>query len=222
MNIKNNILKFYLRNCLFINGTAYAGKSTMCKMLAEKYNLKHFEENYGLDKFRSMINVKDQPHTSYFHTMKSWQDFVNRSPEEYLAWIEGNKYEVADFELLEIIENIGDKKAIIDTNIPLEILREITDYNQVAVLLSPQAMSVERFFDREDAEKQFLLKVINEAENPEKTMRNFKECIAKVNSQEIYNEFLNSGFFTLIRDNLEVDTREETFKKLAVHFGLDK
>ena len=33
MHIENNILKHYLRNCYFITGTAYAGKSTMCAML---------------------------------------------------------------------------------------------------------------------------------------------------------------------------------------------
>lgn len=31
---------------MFINGTAYAGKSTMVAMLAEKYNLIHCGENY--------------------------------------------------------------------------------------------------------------------------------------------------------------------------------
>ena len=35
MEIADNILKHYLRNCYFINGTAYAGKSTMCALLAE-------------------------------------------------------------------------------------------------------------------------------------------------------------------------------------------
>ena len=30
MKIQDNILKFYLKNCYFITGTAYAGKSTMC------------------------------------------------------------------------------------------------------------------------------------------------------------------------------------------------
>ena len=33
-------------NIYFINGTAYAGKSTMVKMLAEKYNGIAGEENY--------------------------------------------------------------------------------------------------------------------------------------------------------------------------------
>lgn len=50
MIIKNNILKHYLKNCFFINGTAYAGKSTMCKMLAEKYDLIFCGENYGLER----------------------------------------------------------------------------------------------------------------------------------------------------------------------------
>ena len=36
MKIENNILKYYLRDVYFITGTAYAGKSTMVKMLAEK------------------------------------------------------------------------------------------------------------------------------------------------------------------------------------------
>ena len=35
MEIADNILKHYLRNCYFINGTPYAGKSTMCALLAE-------------------------------------------------------------------------------------------------------------------------------------------------------------------------------------------
>ena len=35
MNIANNILRHYLKNAYFITGTAYAGKSTTAKMLAE-------------------------------------------------------------------------------------------------------------------------------------------------------------------------------------------
>lgn len=39
MQIENNILKYYLQNVYFITGTAYAGKSTAAKMLAEKYGM---------------------------------------------------------------------------------------------------------------------------------------------------------------------------------------
>ena len=118
MNIDNKILKHYLRNCYFINGTAYAGKSTMCAML------------------------------------------------------------------------------------------------------SPQAMSADRFFDRTDPEKQFLLTVIEHCPNPKATLEKFKKCIATVNSPERYDAFLNSGFFTLIRSNDGQDTREEMLTALATHFSL--
>ena len=167
MNINNNILKAYLKNCFFINGTAYAGKSTMCRMLAEKYHLLLCGENYGLDRMLQIITPEEQPNLSYFNTMKDWQEFVNRTPDKYLAWIRGNGYEAADFEIAELIRLSGDRKTIVDTNIPLDILRQIADYHQVAVMLSPQSMSVDRFFDREDEEKQFLLSQIRQSPDPE-------------------------------------------------------
>ena len=42
MILQNNILKYVLKNAYFINGTAYAGKSTMVKLLAEKYGILAF------------------------------------------------------------------------------------------------------------------------------------------------------------------------------------
>ena len=48
------------------------------------------------------------------------------------------------------------------------------------IIVSPQSMSVEKFFDRPNQEKQFLLSKIMEAKNPEKTLKSFKEYIAKV------------------------------------------
>ena len=41
MQIGNNILKDYLKNGYFIDATAYAGKSTMCAMLAARYGMLH-------------------------------------------------------------------------------------------------------------------------------------------------------------------------------------
>lgn len=38
MHIEHNILRYYLRNVWFITGTAYAGKSTAVRMLAERYD----------------------------------------------------------------------------------------------------------------------------------------------------------------------------------------
>ena len=125
------------------------------------------------------------------------------------------------FEIAELIRlSAYGKKIIVDTNIPCETLRQIAQPDHVAILLSPQSMSVERFFDREDEEKQFLLSVIESTPDPEWTRRNFEACIARINSREVYDAFLNSGFYSLVRSEEDGDTREETLERLAKHFKL--
>lgn len=221
MDIANNILKHYLRNCYFINGTAYAGKSTMCKMLAEKYGMVHCEENYNMDTILSVVTEEQQPNLNYFNQKKSWREYVSRSPDEYERWYRGVAEEVAGFEIAQLIRLSAERKVIVDTNIPCRVLWEISDYHRVAVMLSPQSMSVEKFFDRGDEEKQLLLSEIQKCPDPEGTLRNFKECIARVNSPKYYSQWEHSGFFTIVRENEEADTRRETLAALSAHFGLD-
>ncbi|HBR31549.1 MAG TPA: hypothetical protein DD733_05660, partial [Clostridiales bacterium] len=212
----------YLKNAYFINGTAFAGKSTMCAMLAKKYDMIHCEENYNMEMILSVVTEKDQPNMNYFNSKRDWQEFLNRTPDEYERWINGNEREVMEFEIAELIRISSDKKTIVDTNIPCDVLREISDYGRVAIMVSPQQMSVDRFFDREDPDKQFLLSEIQKTENPQKTLNNFRECIARINSKKYYDEFMKSGFFTIVRKDSELDTREETLKALEKHFGLEK
>ena len=220
MKIENNILRHYLRNVYFITGTAYAGKSTTAKMLAERYDMILCGENYHNDVTDIVADPAIQPDLCYISQMNSWQDFVNRTPEEYARWIRGCSREVAGFEVAELISISRDKRVIVDTNIPVEVLREISDYNRVVVMLSPQSMSVERFFDRSDPEKLFILSQIEASEEPEKTMANYRAGLALINSQENYDEYANSGFFTVIREDSSADTREEVRDRIATHFGL--
>ncbi len=222
MQINNSIIKHYLRNVYFINGTAYAGKSTMAAMIAEKYGLILCGENYHFNITNKLATPDKYPNLCYFKTMKDWQEFLNRTPEEYAKWIYDTSRELVEFEVAELIHISKSQKVIVDTNIPVDILREITDFHQVAIMLSPQSMSVDKFFDRSDEDKQFLLSEIQKAENPEKTMRNFRECIARINSKECYEELANSGFFTIVKENTDFDTREQTLDILAKHFGLEK
>ena len=219
MNINNVIIKHYLKNVMFINGTAYAGKSTMVKMLAEKYGLIHCGENY--DCIPEEIRTPDNfPNMCYFQTMKDWQEFINRTPDEYNNWIQVFYKEVMEFEVAYLMRISQSQKVIVDTCIPVNVLREIANYNQVAIMLSPLSMSVEHFFNRDDEDKKFLKEQIMKAENPEKTMANFLACIAKINGRQYYDEFINSGFFTLERKDAITDTKSETLEILAKHFGL--
>ncbi len=220
MKIENYILKHYLKNVYFITGTAYAGKSTMVKMLSEKYDMIFCGENYHCEITNEVADSEIYPDLCYMKTMKDWKEFVTRTPEEYERWIFGVGREAAEFEVAELIAISQNKKVIVDTNIPIDVLREISDYNHVVVMLAPQAMSVDRFFDRSDPEKQFLLSVIDSCEDSEAVMKNYREGLVRINSREHYDELANSGFYTIVREDDGKDTREEVCKKIAEHFGL--
>lgn len=220
MKIENNILKHWLKNVYFITGTAYAGKSTTVKMLAERYNMVFCGENYHCAVSDIVASPDVQPDMCFTKNLTDWKKFVTRSPEEYERWIYSVGREAAEFEVAELIALSRDRKVIADTNIPVEILKEISDYNHVAVMLSPQSMSVERFFDREDPEKQFILSVIDSCEEPDKVMENYRKGLELINSKKHYDEYADSGFFTVIRQDNGKDTREEVCDIIAGHFGL--
>ena len=222
MKIANNILKYYLKNVYFITGTAYAGKSTAVNMLAERYGMLLCGENYHMAVSESVATPETHPDLCYNRMLTDWRDFVRRSPEEYERWLYAVGREAAEFEIAHLIAVSQHQKVIADTNIPLDILKEIADYDHVAVMLSPQSMSVERFFDRSDPEKLFLLSVIDSCEDADAVMENYRRGLARINSKEHYDEYANSGFFTVMREDNGLDTREEVCDTLAKHFGLMK
>ena len=171
MIIENNIIRHYLRNVYFITGTAYAGKSTTVKMLADRYGMVFCGENYHCALADQIATPDAQPDFCYRKNLTDWRDFVTRSPEEYERWIYNSGKEGAGFEVAQLISIAGDRKVIVDTCIPLDMLWQISDYHHVAVMLSPQSMSVERFFDRSDPDKQFILSVIDSCEAPKRSWR---------------------------------------------------
>ena len=220
MKIENNVLKHYLKNVYFITGTAYAGKSTTVKMLAERYDMVCCGENYHMAVSEIVATPETHPDLCYNRSLTDWREFVTRTPEEYERWMYAVGREAAEFEVAELIAISQDKKVIVDTNIPLDVLKEISDYNHVAVMLSLQSMIVDRFFDREDPEKQFLLGVIDSCDLPEAVMENYRKGLERINSREHYDEYANSGFFTVVREDNGTDTREQVCDMIAKHFGL--
>ena len=76
------------RNAYFIIGTAYAGKSTMVRLLAEKHRGILLEENYH-SRFYPTLDAAAFPCLTYTRELKDWHDFIRRTPEEYEAWIDG-------------------------------------------------------------------------------------------------------------------------------------
>lgn len=206
------------KNIYFINGTAYAGKSTMVKMLAEKYNGIACEENYH-DARISDLDSHEFPGLTYTRDLKDWREFIRRTPDEYEEWVKETTKECTILEL-QILEELSrqNKLIFVDTNIPAETLTEISDKDHVLIMLADPEISVNRFFERPDREKQFLYQLLLKEENPDAAMDNFRACLKRVNSIEIYDHFMNSGFNVITRDDKR--TIEETFSLVEKAFKL--
>ena len=205
-------------NVYFINGTAYAGKSTMVKALAEKYDGIACEENYQ-DALLDDLDSREFPSLTYTRDLANWSDFIRRTPDEYRAWIDGciKECTILELKILDEVSKKG-KKVFVDTNIPVETLWTISDKDHVLIMLADPDISVRRFFERPDREKQFLYQLLMKEDNPEKALDNFRECLKKVNSVDAYNKFLNSGFNVIVRE--EARTIGETLALAEKAFRL--
>ena len=131
-----------LANAYFIIGTAYAGKSTMIRLLAEKYHGILCEENYH-DRFFPELNKETFPCLCYTRDLEDWHDFIRRSPEEYAAWIDGvgKECEILEMKILPELCKQG-KPVFVDTNISIETLKKAADLGHVLVMLADPEISV--------------------------------------------------------------------------------
>lgn len=213
------------RNIYFVNGTAYAGKSTVTKRLAEKHSGILCAENYH-DQLVPGLCKEEFPCLTYTRDLKDWHDFIRRTPEEYKAWIDGVTRECETLEL-RIINDLSahqsaqkkEKPVFVDTNISPETLRTVAAPGHVLIMLADPQISVQRFFERPDREKQFLYRLLLEEPDPEAALENFRQCLARINSQESYDHFLHSGFPVLLRD--EGRSIEQTLALAEKIFGLE-
>lgn len=104
-------------------------------------------------------------------------------------------------------------------NIPIEILHKVSDENHVLIMLADPNISVQRFFERPDKEKQFLYQLLLKEDNPEDAMINFRECLKRINSRERYMMFQKSGFNVITRD--ENRSIEETLSLVEEKLDLN-
>lgn len=189
-------------NIYFINGNAYAGKSTMVKLLAKKHNGIACEENYQ-DSLLLQLDSKEFPALTYTRDLKDWSKFIRRTPDEYSNWIDACSDECAILEL-RILEELSAKtnqKIFVDTNISTHILKEISDKDHVLIMLADPEISVNQFFNRPDKEKQFIYRLLLSESDPDAAIANYRKILEKVNSKEKYDAFKDSGFNVILRDD---------------------
>ncbi len=208
----------YFENAYFVIGTSYAGKSTMVKELAKKHGGIACEENYH-DDYPEELDPKEFPCLTYTRDLKDWHDFIRRTPQEYKDWIDGAKRECEIIELRMLPDICSQGKPVfVDTNISIKILHSIAPGNHTVVLLSDPDISIRRFFDRPDPEKQFLYKLMLEEPDPGKALENYRQGLELICSKESYDELLYSGFNVIQRD--ENRSIEQTLALVEKALGL--
>ena len=165
------------------------------------------------------LDSREFPCLTYTRDIRDWHDFVRRTPDEYAAWIKGvsRECEILELQILENLDTAG-RPVFVDTNISIETLHEISDCNHVLIMLADPGVSVNRFFERPDREKQFLYRLLMEEPDPERALENFRQCLRRMNSPDEYDRFLHSGFPVILRD--ENRSVEETLALAEQAFGL--
>ena len=206
------------QNAYFINGNAYAGKSTMVRLLAEKHGGVACGENYH-DALLPGLDPAEFPCLCWSRDLADWHDFIRRSPEAYEAWYDGVSQECERLELRLLPGLCGQGKPVfVDTNICPETLRQIAAPGHVLIMLAEPEISVRRFFERPDREKQFLYRLILEEPDPAAALENYRRGLTRINSRERYDAFLRAGFPVLLRD--EARSVEQTLELVERAFGL--
>ena len=211
-----------LSNVYFVIGTSYAGKSTVVKNLAKKHDGIALEENYHDEKLPE-LDSREFPNLTYTRDLQDWHEFIRRTPDEYVTWLQNVKKECETVEL-QILEEMlqkpetREKKIFADTNICVETLHRISDTQHVLVMLADPSIGINRFFDRPDPEKQFLYQLMLEEPDPQAALDNYREILTRVCSRESYDALLHSGFKVLLRD--EERSQEETVLLAEGIFGL--
>lgn len=215
MKISDNILKEQLKNVYFLSGGAYGGKTTMAKLIEEKYGFYRYRQGDHYEEYAAIARAEFQPALSLDRS-KDWHGFFSQEPRKYADWMYRELLEEAEFAIMDLVKISQKQKVIADVIIPLEILKNITDYDHVVLLFAPDEMKRQHYFDR--ADKEDIYKFILSFDDGKALLNNVIEALNCDNQKE-RDSMINSGFRYIERT--EHDTIENTLRMIEKHFGLD-
>lgn len=214
MQIANNIIKEHLKNVYFLCGGAYGGKTTMAKLLEERHGFIRYRQGDHEDEYALIANPQEQPAMGLDRSA-DWHGYFARPPREYADWMRASLWEEAEFTIADLLSIPKDKKVIVDGIIPVELLKEISDYDHVFLLFAPDDMKRKHYFDR--ADKDEVYRFILSFPDGEELLKNVNEALNIDNELE-RQTFINSGF--KYKERSEDDTVEGTLHIIEEHFRL--
>lgn len=213
MEIKDNIIKEYLKNVYFVTGTPCGGKTTISRLLAEKYNFTVYDVDEKFAGHKSLSNSIDQPAMNKNFT--NADEFFLRPYKEYGMWLIDNTREQLDFIIMDLIRLSEKQTVICDLHLTLNEAMRITDSEHIVFLLRNPKDVIEDYCNRPDHDD--FNRFINSASNPSLAKENCNKTLAYINTEK-YEAIKKSPYFWIERD--ENSTVENTLHMVEQHFGL--
>ena len=214
MKIANNIIRAHLRNVYFLSGGAYGGKTTMAKLLEERHGFIRYRQGDHADAYAALATPGEQP-VMCTDRSADWHGYFAQPPRQYADWMRAELREEAEFTVADLLRFPEDARVIVDGIIPLDILRDISDYDHVFLLFAPDEMKRKHYFDR--ADKDEVYRFILSFPDGRELRDNVIEAL-NIDNESEREAFIGSGFRYLERT--EGDTLERTLRTIETHFGL--
>lgn len=215
MEIQNNIIKYNLKNVLFICGTACGGKTTMSKLLAEKYGFYLYDMDKMYDRHRAVAKEHFQPDMCYH--MKDFHQQWTRPTEEQAKWNMNSIKEQSEMVLVDLMRISENQKVVADVLYSPVYTQEILDYNQIVFLTVNKSVLAAQYFNR--PEKRGFYEFVKKQPLADVYFRNIIKGLELTNDLE--QEMMRQSGFKIIERKPE-HTKESLLQEVELHFGLRK
>ena len=213
MDLPNNIIKHYLKNVYFVSGCACGGKSTISKYLSRKHKIVLYNWDERFPKHKEISDPNYQPYMN--KEFSSWEEYFGRPPREYSESIRKSILEQVEIATIELISLSKNGKIIVDGIFPLSVLKNISSRDRVVFLMAEMNTIRNDFLAR--ADKQDMLKCINNLSNPQKASENMFLSIEYSLASDL-KEIKESGFKWFNRG--EHPNWKEIREGIEQHFNL--
>lgn len=215
MNIQNNIIKYHLRNVYFVCGNACGGKTTMSRLLAEKYGFTLYDMDETYDAHRAVADEIHQPDTCYH--MTDFHEQWTRPPVEQARWNLRSIAEQTEMVLVDLMQLAKDQIVVADVLFSPAYTKEIVDYDHIVFLTVNRKEIRRSYFNR--PEKRGFYEFVKKQPLADLYFENLFRNLEITNDME-QKQMRETGFLMLERQ--PDSTPEDTLKRLEDHFGLTK
>lgn len=134
-----------MNNIYFLLGSPCSGKTTISKLLCEKYNMLYYSGDIHRFDFFKNAQVEKHPYMT-----KNTRDFFSWTVDEMIEWERGVISEQTPMIIEKLKElSLSNEKILFEGMIDLSVIRSIVDSNRVCYLTVNKKISENEFYNRE-------------------------------------------------------------------------